>query len=64
MLAEDLEAEKLHLDLYEKQLDLVADNTPLRLMIEQVIVEEATHIEELDMYLRSNVHNGKAKAKV
>jgi len=65
MLAEDLEAEKLHLDLYEKQLDLVADNTPLRLMIEQVIVEEATHIEELDMYLRSNVpQNGKTKAKV
>ena len=63
MLAEDLEAEKLHLDLYEKQLDLVSDNTPLRLMIEQVIVEESTHIEELDMYLRTNVV-AKSGAKV
>lgn len=54
MLREDLDAEKLHLSLYEKQLELVQDNTPLRLMIEQVIVEESTHIEELDMYLRTN----------
>jgi bacterioferritin len=58
MLAEDLESEKLHLALYEKQLDLVADNTPLRLMIEQVIVEEATHVEELDMYLRNSSTKG------
>jgi bacterioferritin len=63
MLAEDLEAEKLHLGLYEKQLDLVTDNTPLRLMIEQVIVEESNHIEELDMYLRSNTARHKAGAK-
>lgn len=61
MLAEDLEAEKLHLDLYEKQLDLVCDNTPLRLMIEQVIVEESTHIEELEMYLRSSAASAKTK---
>jgi bacterioferritin len=63
MIAEDLEAERLHLDLYEKQLELFADNTPLRLMIEQVIVEEAAHIEELEMYLRTNPVRTKAGAK-
>ncbi|HEY9682387.1 MAG TPA: ferritin-like domain-containing protein [Oculatellaceae cyanobacterium] len=54
MLQENLEAERHHLELYEKQLDLVADNTPLRLMVEQVIVEESQHIDELEMYLRNN----------
>lgn len=54
MLLENLEAEKMHLQMYEDQLELVADNTPLRLMMEQVIVEESAHIEELDMYLRNN----------
>ncbi len=54
MLKENLEAEKHHLTLYEKQLDLVKDNTPLRLMLEQVVVEESAHIEELEMYLRND----------
>lgn len=54
MLKEDLESERDHLAMYEKQLDLVQDNTPLRLMMEQVIVEEAAHIEELEMYLRQD----------
>jgi bacterioferritin len=52
MLGENLQAERQHLALYEKQLDLVKDNTPLRLMLEQVVVEESTHIDELEMYLR------------
>ena len=51
MLREDLEMEKKHLELYEKQLDLVSDNTPLRLMLEQILVEETAHIDELEMYL-------------
>jgi len=55
MLEENLEAERLHLAMYERQLDLVSDNTPLRLMVEQVIVEESQHIDELEMYLRHNV---------
>ena len=55
MLQENLNAEKMHLELYEKQLnEIMQDNTPLRLMFEQVIVEEAQHIEELEMYLRDN----------
>lgn len=56
MLKENLEAEKSHLELYEKQLELVQDNTPLRLMLEQVVVEESDHIEQLEMYLRDDVH--------
>jgi len=52
MLSEDLQAEREHLSLYEKQLDLVKDNTPLRLMLEQVIVEESNHIDQLEMYVR------------
>ena len=54
MLKENLEAEKHHLQLYEKQLDLVQDNTPLRLMLEQVVVEESNHIEQLEMNLRND----------
>jgi len=54
MLKEDLEAEKHHLTLYERQLDLVKDNTPLRLLLEQVVVEESNHIEQLEMYLRDD----------
>jgi bacterioferritin len=60
MLSENLEAEKQHLALYEKQLELVKDNTPLRLMLEQVVVEESGHIDELEMYLR---HDAVAKSR-
>ena len=55
MLKEDLEAEKLHLALFEEQLQLVQDNTPMRLMLEQIIVDECSHVEELEMYLRETV---------
>ncbi|MBY0359266.1 MAG: hypothetical protein K2W82_14795 [Candidatus Obscuribacterales bacterium] len=51
MLEEDLGMEKNHLAMYEKQLDLVQDNTALKLMLEQIIVEETAHVEELEMYL-------------
>jgi bacterioferritin len=51
MLREDLQMEKEHLLLYEKQLDLVQDNTALRLMLEQILVEETAHVDELEMYL-------------
>lgn len=52
MVQEDLEMEKLHLKLYEEQIELVKDNTPLRLLLEQLLVEETAHAEELEMYLR------------
>lgn len=51
MLEEDLGMEKEHLQRFEKQLDLVQDNTALKLMLEQIIVEETAHVEELEMYL-------------
>jgi bacterioferritin (cytochrome b1) len=52
MLKENLEAERLHLSLYEGQLHLVADNTPMRIFIEQILSEESEHVEELEMYIR------------
>lgn len=51
MLREDLEMEKEHLNTYEQQLKLVEDNTALRLMLEQILVEETQHVDELEMYL-------------
>jgi bacterioferritin len=60
MIKEDLEAEKMHLGLYEEQMTLVQDNTPLRILLEQILVEETAHIEELQMYLEST----KVKSRV
>jgi bacterioferritin len=54
MLKENLEVEKSHLQMYEEQLLLVQDNTPLRIMLEQILVEETAHVEELEMYLRDS----------
>lgn len=68
MLQEDVNSERMHLELYEEQLEKVmSDNTPLRLMFEQMIADEAQHLEQLEMYLRENTtagHTVKAKAKV
>jgi len=64
MLAENLEVERQHLEMYEKQLELVHDNTPLRLMMEQVIVEESAHVDELAIYLGHTNTTPKSKAKV
>src|SRR5579883_2952431 len=51
MLREDLDMEREHLALYEKQLQLFQNNTALRLMLEQILVEETQHVDELEMYL-------------
>ena len=66
MLQEDVNSEKMHLNLYEEQLEtIMQDNTPLRLMFEQMISDEAQHLEQLEMYLRENTTTkAKAKAKV
>ncbi|MGD9680523.1 MAG: bacterioferritin [Candidatus Obscuribacterales bacterium] len=55
MIRADLEAEEAHLELYIEQHELVRGNTALRSMIEQFVMEEARHIEELEMYLRADV---------
>jgi bacterioferritin len=61
MLKENLDAERQHLKLYEEQLELVKDNPSLRVFIEQFIVDETAHVEELEMYLR---HASKVAATV
>ncbi len=54
MLSEDLKAEKAQLELYTKQLKEVGEyNLPMKLMLEQIIVSEQTHVEEMEKYLRT-----------
>ena len=55
MLSEDLKAEKSQLELYTKQLKEFGDsNLPMKLMLEQIIVSEQIHVEEMVKYLRTS----------
>ena len=55
MLAEDLKAEKHQLELYTKQLKEFGEhNLPMKLMLEQIIVSDQTHVEEMEKYLRTS----------
>ena len=55
MLSEDLKAEKKQMELYTKQLkEFGEENLPMKLMLEQIIIDEQTHIEEIDKYLRTS----------
>ena len=55
MLSEDLKAEKNQLELYTKQLkEFGDDNLPMKLMLEQIIIDETTHVEEIEKYLRTS----------
>ena len=55
MLSEDLKAERTQLDLYTKQLkEFGDDNLPMKLMLEQIIIDETTHVEEIEKYLRTS----------
>ena len=55
MLAEDLKAEKNQLGLYTQQLKEFGDeNLPMKLMLEQIIVAEQTHVDEMEKYLRTS----------
>jgi bacterioferritin len=53
MLEEDLQAEEAALKEYKKRLKEVRDDVALRLLIEQIVFEEQTHVEDLRKYLRS-----------
>src|SRR3990167_5279997 len=54
MLSEDLKAERAQLELYTKQLKEVGEyNLPMKLMLEQIIVSEQMHVEEMEKYLRT-----------
>ncbi len=55
MLTEDLRAEKIQLELYTKQLKEFGEtNLPMKLMLEQIIIDEQTHVEEIEKYLRTS----------
>lgn len=55
MLAEDLKAEKLQLGLYTGQLkEFGNENLPMKLMLEQIIVSEQNHVDEMEKYLRTS----------
>ena len=55
MIAEDLDAEKKQLNLYMEQLRSFGDeNLPLKLILEQIIVAEQTHVESMEKYLRES----------
>ena len=55
MLSEDLKAERTQLDLYTKQLkEFGEENLPMKLMLEQIIIDETAHVEEIEKYLRTS----------
>ena len=72
MIEEDLKAERIQLELYTKQLKEFGDsNLPMKLMLEQIIIDEQGHVEEMEKYLRTTNEglvvftetNGKHKTK-
>jgi bacterioferritin len=55
MIEEDLKAEKEQLGLYTQQLkEFGEENLPMKLMLEQIIIAEQTHVDEIEKYLRVN----------
>jgi len=55
MIAEDLQAEKKQLQLYIDQLKVFGDdNLPMKLMLEQIVVDEQQHVDEMEKYLRTS----------
>jgi len=53
MIEEDLRAEKEQLELYTQQLrDFGNENLSMKLMLEQIIIAEQNHVEEMEKYLR------------
>lgn len=52
MLEEDLKAEEEALREYKKHLKEAEDDVALRLLLEQIIFEEQTHVEDLHKYLK------------
>lgn len=52
MLQEDLEAEEQALQDYKKHLKETSGDVALRVLLEQIIFEEQTHVEDLRKYLK------------
>ena len=58
MIAEDLTAESNQLRLYTEQLkEFGEENLPMKLMLENIIVAEQSHVDEMDKYLRTSNEN-------
>ncbi len=54
MLQEDIAMEESHIQMYEEQLREFQKDIVLKLMYEAIILEEVTHLEELQLYIRNN----------
>lgn len=57
MLEEDIAVEEKHIEMYERHLNQFQKDIVLRLMYEQIILEEVTHLEQLQLYVRHNDFN-------
>lgn len=54
MLQEDIAVEEKHIAMYERHLKEFQKDIVLKLMYEQIILEEVTHFEQLQLYVRNN----------
>lgn len=54
MLDEDIAVEEKHIEMYEGFLEEFEKDVVIRLMLEQIILEEVTHLEQLQLYVRNN----------
>lgn len=57
MLEEDIAMEEQHIEMYEQNLKDFQKDIVLKLMYEQIILEEVTHLEQLQLYVRNNDFN-------
>ena len=57
MLEEDIAVEEKHIEMYERHLNQFQKDIVLKLMYEQIILEEVTHLEQLQLYVRHNDFN-------
>lgn len=51
MLRYDLELERMQVKLYDEALKMVEDNAPLRVLLEDIILEEQEGVEEIEKIL-------------
>ena len=54
MLQEDIDVEEQHIVMYEANLKEFQKDIIIKLMYEQMILEETTHYEQLQLYVRNN----------
>ncbi len=64
LLRYDLEFEREAVRLYSQALDLAEENTPLRILLEDIILEEQEGVDELEKILRRTAAAGKGEGTV